>query len=290
MIRSTLHCMLFFIFYLCSHNIVNHSSVSKISKQASSSGHLLPLNYFNINMRLSSPLILAAAISSSATTAFAPFAVTSRPRSATRASSAAVRLDAEAEKGIQMPQVLPTVDLPSTADIPKGIRHPFVLQRVGLFLGGAGTGTVGTMLGKPKSDKTSTIVAKNVFLATQQIATQISNAGDYKFFGNGNHSKNLEYLLKTNPFMAAALTECKSGFELRAFDKEDPDAVDPSASLFRQIVSCLGGANRRVNIRFDSKMRIHEIRAYEVSRHVMIVIARLAICIEHRINIYIFVQ
>eukprot|EP00957_Ditylum_brightwellii_P036894 2793891-Ditylum_brightwellii.AAC.1 len=84
-------------------------------------------------------------------------------------------------------------------------------------------------------------------LLSQNIAAQqIPNSSDYKFFGNGNHSKNLEYLLKTNPFMATALTEARvgDGFELRAFDKSDPDAeaTDGSACLFGQITSCLGGA------------------------------------------------
>ncbi len=168
-----------------------------------------------------------------------------------------------------MRQVLPGVDLPSPDDIPKDIYYNFVSTRVNLFLGAiVPTGAAAAMIGKPKSDKdkTSTIVAQKLLLGSQKIAAQIPNASEYKFFGNGDHSTILEYLLKTNPFMASALTECGSGgFELRAFDKEDPRAEDPSATLFRQIVSCLGGANRRVNIRFDSKMSIHQIRVYEVS-------------------------
>jgi hypothetical protein len=209
---------------------------------------------YHFNMRLqTSTLILAAAISSSAT-AFAPSALA--PRQATR-------LDA----GTPMPQVLPGVDVPSPADIPEVISWPFTFQRVQLFLGGSIPGSATVMLGQPKSNKGTTIVAQTTLLASQKIATQIPNASEYKFFGNGNHSKNLQYLLKTNPFMAAALTENGSGFELRSFDTRDPHAEDPSASLYRQIVSCLGGADHRVNIRFDADMSIREIRVYEVRTH-----------------------
>mmetsp|Transcript_13208 Transcript_13208/g.19769 ORF Transcript_13208/g.19769 Transcript_13208/m.19769 type:complete len:551 (-) Transcript_13208:139-1791(-) len=208
-------------------------------------------------MRLqTSTLILAAAISSSAT-AFAPSALA--PRQATR-------LDA----GTPMPQVLPLVDLPSPADIPEVISWPFTFQRVQLFLGGSIPGSTNVMLGQPKSNKGTTIVGQTVLLASQKIATQIPNASEYKFFGNGNHSKNLQYLLKTNPFMATALTENGSGFELRSFDTRDPHAEDPSASLYRQIISCLGGADHRVNIRFDADMSIREIRVYEENTGLLI--------------------
>ncbi|KAL7524099.1 hypothetical protein ACHAXR_000438, partial [Thalassiosira sp. AJA248-18] len=104
----------------------------------------------------------------------------------------------------------------------------------------------------------------NQLVDSQGLANQIPDAKEYKFFGNGKHSKNLEYLLKTNPFMAAALTERDDGFELRSFDKHDPEAEDDSATLFRQIMSCLGGgAGHRVNIRFNSDMAMVEIRVYE---------------------------
>lgn len=215
-------------------------------------------------MRLSSPLILAAAISSSA--AFSPFALKLKPvtRSATRASSAAVRLDAE--RGPVIPPVLPGVNLPTPAETPEAIDYLFAELRQRLFFLPAVATLSATMVGKPKSDKTVTTVGRNLFVTTQNIAAQIPNASEYKFFGNGNHSTNLEYLLKTNPFMAAALTERgSSGFELRAFDKDDPQAEDPSASLFRQLMSCVGGPNRRVNVRFDSDMSIRQIRVYGVS-------------------------
>jgi len=209
-------------------------------------------------MHLSSLLILAAAVSSS--TAFAPFALTSGPRSATRASSAAVRLDAE--RGSPLPRVFPGVDLPSSADIPVAINHPFSNERQLDFTPPV-CAHLSAMIGKPKSYKTFTTFGQNRFVATQNVGAQIPDVSEYKFFGNGNHSTNLEYLLKTNPFMATALTECDSGFELRAFDKDDPKAEDPSASLYRQLMSCLGGPNHRVNIRFDSDMSIRQIRVYD---------------------------
>eukprot|EP00984_Skeletonema_dohrnii_P017344 scaffold7873_cov111-Skeletonema_dohrnii-CCMP3373.AAC.3 len=217
-------------------------------------------------MRLqNSTLILAAAISSSAT-AFAPSALA--PRQATRLDACK---DAEEKKnGTPQPQVLPGVDLPSPADIPEEINWPFTQQRVNLFLGGVIPGSGKVMLGQPKSDKGTTIVGQTALLASQKIATQIPNASEYKFFGNGNHSENLQYLLKTNPFMAAALTQNRSGLELRSFDTRDPHAEDPSASLYRQIVSCLGGAGHRVNIRFNADMSIHQIRVYEENTGVLI--------------------
>jgi len=196
-----------------------------------------------------------AAVLSNSATAFAPLALA--PRSA-RTSS--LHLDPP-----RKPQVLPGFDLPSPDDIPDMIPYPFVdLQRVPLFLGAAATGAAGSMLNRPKSTPGTTIVAQRAYISTQKIATQIPNPGEYKFFGNSNHAKNLAYLLKTNPFMASALTERGDGFELRAFDKEDPEAKDGSATLFRQIMSCLGGgAGHRVNIRFNSDMTIDQVRVYE---------------------------
>jgi len=211
-------------------------------------------------MRFSSPLILAGVISSSA--AFAPFVLTSGPPTATRTSSAAVRLDAE--RGTRLQPILPRVNLPSSADTPESIIWHFTYERLQQFVKPATPIISGAMIGKPKSDITFTTVTRNLFLDTQNTRAQIPNASEYKFFGNGNHATNLEYLVKTNLLMTAALTERgRSGFEIRAFDKEDPKAEDPSATLFRQIISCLGGSNRRVNIRFDSDMSIDEIRVYE---------------------------
>lgn len=175
----------------------------------------------------------------------------------------------EEEQTARLPQVLPGVDLPSPpAEIPETIDHPFVEPRVFFFIGRATLGTVNSMLGQPKSDKSVTAVSKAMLLASQKIGSQI-NSSEYKFFGNGNHSQNLKYLLKTNPFMATAITERDGGFELRAFDKSDPHAEYESATLFRQIVSCLGGSSHRVNIRFDANMSIREILVYEVRTYVV---------------------
>jgi len=185
---------------------------------------------------------------------------------ATTTRTSYVILDA----GQRLPQVLPGVDLPSTDEIPEVIRHDFTDNRVALFLGASIQGTAARMLGKPKDDKSATTVAQRNILSSQKIAAKIPNPSDYKFFGNGNHSKNLVYLLKTNPFMAAALTEARWGFELRAFDKSDPEAKDASASLFRRITSCLGGAAHLVNIRFSKNFRMTEIRVYEESTTNMI--------------------
>ena len=206
-------------------------------------------------------LALAAAISTPTTKAFVPSAFTAQSAGAAKLPST-VRLDA----GKKLPQVLPGVDLPSPpAEIPEGIGYPHVDTRVALFLVPAIQPTVINMLGQPKSDKSATAAAKDIFLASQEIGAQI-NSSEYKFFGNSNHSQNLKYLLKTNPFMATAVTARGSGFELRAFDKQDPDAENESATLYRQIISCLGGAGHRVNIRFDANMSIREIRVYEVRK------------------------
>jgi len=157
-------------------------------------------------------LILAAAATSSnlcLTVAFAPSGLVPR-LGATTTRTSSVILDA----GQRLPQVLPGVDLPSTDEIPEVIRHDFTDNRVALFLGSSIQGTAARMLGKPKDDKSATSVAQRNILSSQKIAAKIPNPSDYKYFGNGNHSKNLVYLLKTNPFMAAALTEARWGFEL----------------------------------------------------------------------------
>ena len=194
-------------------------------------------------------------------------------------SSSKAEQTSKVEQTARLPQVLPGVDLPSPQaeiEIPETIDHPFVETRVDSFIGSALQGTLLNMLGKAKSDKSVTAVSKAMLLASQKIGSQI-NSSEYKFFGNGNHSQNLKYLLKTNPFMATAITERDGGFELRAFDKSDPYAEYESASLFRQIVSCLGGSSHRVNIRFDANMSIREIRVYEVRTYVVYLLVLSAI-------------
>ncbi len=178
--------------------------------------------------------------------------------------------------GKKLPQVLPGVDLPSSVDVPVAISYPFTQERGQNFISGSALGTVQMMLGQPKSNRGSTVFAQNMYIETQKVARQIPNPTSYMFFGNGNHSMNLKHLLKTNPFFATALTEYGDGFELMSFSASDPKAEDPSASLFRQIVSCLKSPEHRVNIRFDANMDILEVGVFEV-RCLYLYLTRLSI-------------
>mmetsp|Transcript_22506 Transcript_22506/g.49028 ORF Transcript_22506/g.49028 Transcript_22506/m.49028 type:complete len:515 (+) Transcript_22506:210-1754(+) len=80
----------------------------------------------------------------------------------------------------------------------------------------------------------------------------------YKFFGGEDRLNHLCLFLKTNAFMAMALTASKKhdGFELKAFDpKED------NPSLFLKLMRTLGGKGHRVNFEFDNKM---EFKSFQV--------------------------
>jgi hypothetical protein len=113
---------------------------------------------------------------------------------------------------------------------------------------GAALPIIRPMLGQTKSDGLQAM--QQVFIDTT-LNGKVPDQEDYKFVGNGNHSKNLTYFLKTNPFFASALTvKKKGGFELLSFDPKDPDNEN-NASLYRKTMATLSGPGRRVNFRFD---------------------------------------
>ena len=85
---------------------------------------------------------------------------------------------------------------------------------------------------------------------------------DYKPFGNGDNAKILTYLLKTDPFFASALRKTKSGYELRSFDRKDPNCNN-NPSLYRRLTSALTGSGHRVNFYFDEKMEITRFKVYD---------------------------
>jgi len=84
-------------------------------------------------------------------------------------------------------------------------------------------------------------------------------SGSYKFFGReDNQAKALTLLLKSNPFMASALTAKGSGFELKSFD---PDEKNPSH--FLECLRTLNGVGRKVNFEFDRKMEIKSLEVFD---------------------------
>lgn len=156
-------------------------------------------------------------------------------------------------------EVFPGVGLPVN-EVPAVIPYPSVEQKVGRFFIPAVTQVPPTMIKQPKS--TSLKMAEDIFVATQNIGSQIPNVENYNFFSTGSHAKTLQYLLKTNPFMATALTESNGGFDLLTFDPSDPSAKN-NPSLYRKIMSTLNGAGHRVNVHFNKHLKITAVRVYD---------------------------
>jgi hypothetical protein len=152
------------------------------------------------------------------------------------------------------------VKLPENEEVPPRVDNELTKNLVGQFLVDVAA-IMGPMLGQPKSDGLP-LAQKLVFDIA--LNGKVPDQEDYKFFGNRNHSENLTYLLKTNPFFASALTvRKKGGFELLSFDPKDPDNEKNTVSLFRKAIGTLSGTGRRVNFRFDDDMKITGFRVYD---------------------------
>jgi hypothetical protein len=151
------------------------------------------------------------------------------------------------------------VELPENEEVPPRVDNEHTKNLVGHFLGAA-LPIVGPLLGQPQSEGLQ--VMQHVFVDSR-FNSKVPDRKDYKLFGNGNHSENLTYLVKTNPFVASALTEREGGgFEILSFDPEDPDN-QKNASLYRNTMATLSGPGRRVNFRFDDKMKITGFRVFD---------------------------
>jgi hypothetical protein len=160
-------------------------------------------------------------------------------------------LPKEVFRGVRLPE----------GQVPPKIEHPFTEEQAKRFAGESFQLFQKEFLNRPKAnglDKAHALVVE-----TMGLGNNIPNPRNYKHFGNGEHAKNLVYLLKTNPFMASCLTKHPSGFELLTFDVNDPDAKLSTATLYRKIMSTLNGSGHRVNIVFDDNMEIKHLTVFD---------------------------
>jgi hypothetical protein len=136
-----------------------------------------------------------------------------------------------------------------------------VNDRVQTFFGPVASPESFSMFGAPKT--TEWKIAQNALVESMDLKQGIPNPDAYNFFGTDDHEQNLIHFVKSNPFFASALTEKGHNFELRAFDNKDPKA-DDKPTLFRKIMSSLGGYGHRVNVEFDSDLtKIKSIKVYD---------------------------
>lgn len=160
-----------------------------------------------------------------------------------------------------MYQVFPGIGLPGGEVEPPRINNTFTNAQVDRFGDEAraffapGVGVIG----KRKADKDSLKIAQDLTIKLNKLSVESPDSKNYKFFGNGDFAKSLILLLKSNPFMAPALTELPDGkgYELKTYDPEVPPST-----LYRQILGTLDGVGHRVNIQFDSKMK--KITGYQM--------------------------
>uniref|UniRef100_A0A7S1BET1 Uncharacterized protein n=1 Tax=Corethron hystrix TaxID=216773 RepID=A0A7S1BET1_9STRA len=161
------------------------------------------------------------------------------------------------DTSVALPQVFDGVDLPENK-VPPPVDNPITNDLVNQFVPQAITAAA-PLLDKPKSEGTGSL--QELILDTTLRGT-VPDDDDYQYFGNGNNTKILRYLLVTDPFFASALTKTKLGFELRSFENRDHKGnLDPS--LYRKMVTMLMSPGRRVNFFFDRHMEIRGYKAYD---------------------------
>ncbi len=167
------------------------------------------------------------------------------------------------------PAVFPGVSPPS-GKVPDVIRIPAVVEDVfGKESFSANAAVFGAqMVGTPKDSDTIMDKIKNMLITKQGLDSYLPEPDEYKFFGNDDHSNNLLYLVKTNPFMASALTMTtkpgKDRFEIKSFDPNDPDCEGDKCTLYQKIIGTHNGSGHRVNIEFNSKMtRIRRVKVFD---------------------------
>ena len=156
-----------------------------------------------------------------------------------------------------IPEVFPGMKLPPN-ETPPSLPNADVFTTTQMFLGNMVPAAF-PLNGKPKSDGLGPV--QEAFIRTTLQGT-VPNDPDYKFFGNSDNSKILTHLLKTDPFFASALTKTRRGFELKSFDRKDPDCKD-SPSLFRKMAGTLTGSGHCVNFYFDWDMEITGYKVYD---------------------------
>ena len=77
----------------------------------------------------------------------------------------------------------------------------------------------------------------------------------YKYFGNGDNLKNLQFFMKTNPFFTVSLRSKGSGFEVDPFGKSGETPMS-------QLIACLDDIVPRVEASFDADMNLTGIKVF----------------------------
>ena len=152
-------------------------------------------------------------------------------------------------------EVFKGVHLPGPNKVPPRIDNEYTIEQVGTYVNLVGP-LFPNIVGQPKT-KTSLSVLEKLVGQVNNYAANVPSE-DYKFFGNGDHAKELPLILKTNPFFASGLTETCDGFELKSYDP-----AENKPSLFLQILRTLNGVGHRVNFQFDSHMNIKSFQVFD---------------------------
>ena len=169
------------------------------------------------------------------------------------------RLDAEPPQPV-IRDVFDGVHLPEGKS-PPAIVDMAVEGRVLQFIGTVfQTGVLTNLIGKPKSQGLGPL--QKAFIETNLKSYTVPDDPDYEPFGNGSNAKILTHLLKTDPFIASALKKTRWGFELRAFNRRDPNC-ETSTSLYTNVMNTLTGSGHRVNFFFNDDMEMVNYKVYD---------------------------
>jgi hypothetical protein len=170
-----------------------------------------------------------------------------------------------------LPQVIQGVHLPDYETIPQQLVsvlniNGYTSGRLIEYLFKARKNNT-VLLGTPKANVHSLDYACQNIMDVEQLAERVptASANSYRFFGIGpdqDHVKELILLLKTNPFMASALTPRTDGSGGFALISYDPTST--TSSRYLKFVSTLtNGVGHRVNFYFTSKMEYESFAVYD---------------------------
>jgi len=152
-----------------------------------------------------------------------------------------------------LPEAFEGVHLPASESLPRKLLGIFDLnlpsnRDVIKFVLGSGSIT-GAVVGKPKAPGSFQGI-RDFWIEETKAATTSALPENYPFFGcEGQYVQKLALLLKTNPFMASALTldAAKKTFSLVSYDP-----AEKNPNWYLQMMRTLGGVGHRVNFSFNA--------------------------------------
>jgi hypothetical protein len=171
-----------------------------------------------------------------------------------------------------LPEVIDGVHLPDHESIPQQVAsvlniNSYTSGRLIAYLFKSRKNN-SVLLGTPKAPDNSLDFACQNIIDVEGLRERVPAAlsSSYRLFGVGNkdHVKELTLLLKTNPFMASALTasaDGTGGFELISYG---PNGAVKKPSRYCQFVSTLtNGVGHRVNFKFTPTMEYESFTVYD---------------------------